>query len=62
MMNFILVAAGVFVGTLAATAVMLLLAFNKKVLKAYSSYLMKVTMEITEEMTADLLSKEEELA
>lgn len=59
MMNFITMAAGVMVGTLAATGVMVVLLLNKKVLKAYTKYVTKIGMEIGQEVADEMTSKEE---
>lgn len=62
MMNFVIVAAGVMVGTLAATGVMVGLLLNKKVLKTYTRHIMKISMEIGSEVADEFMSKEEEEA
>lgn len=59
MMNFITLAAGVMVGCLAASAAMLVLVFNKKVLRAYTKYILKISAEIENEVAEEMLSKEE---
>lgn len=60
MMNFIILAAGVMVGTLAATGVMVGLLFNKKVMKAYFNYAMKLSEEIVNEKIEEMSKEEEE--
>ena len=57
MMNFIMVAAGVMVGTLAATGVMVAILCNKKVLKAYTKYVTGISMEIGKEVADEMMSK-----
>lgn len=60
MMDFIITAAAVMVGSLAAGGVAVALLCSKKVLKAYSRHVMKVSMEIGEELAEEQMSKDEE--
>lgn len=58
MINFVLTTLAVMVGTLMAYGVVLALVLNKKVLKAYTKYAVKVGQEVSDELINDL-DKEE---
>lgn len=50
MMEIMMIAIGVMVGTLMASCVMLGIVFNKRVLKWYTKYVVKISNEVAEEL------------
>ena len=57
MMDFIVLVLAIMVGSLGAGCVALALMLNKRVLKAYTKYLFKVSEEIQDEMLDKLLDE-----
>ena len=54
MMNFVIMALAIMVGTLLATGLTLAVMLNKRVIKAYTKWVMKLTKEFREELFEDL--------
>ena len=54
MMNFVIMALAIMVGTLLATGLTLVVMLNKRVIKAYTKWVMKLTKEFREELFEDL--------
>ena len=53
MLNFIIIALAVFVGIMASYAMMLLLMINKTVMKKMTKEILKISMEVTKELSED---------
>lgn len=58
MMEFVALALAVMVGSLGAGCVAFVLMLNKRVLKAYTKYVLKISEEIQDEMLDKLLDDE----
>lgn len=58
MMEFIVLALAVMVGSLGATGVVLAIVLNKKILKAYTMHVLKVSEEIQDEILDKILNDE----
>ena len=54
MMNFVIMTLAIMVGTLLATGLTLAVMLNKRVIKAYTKWVMKLTKEFREELFEDL--------
>lgn len=53
MLNFIIIALAVFVGIMASYAMLLLLMINKTVMKKMTKEILKISMEVTKELSED---------
>lgn len=58
MMDFIVLALGVMVGSLGAGCVALGVMLNKRILKAYTKYILEVSEDIQEELLDKFLDEE----
>lgn len=54
MMNFVIMTLAIMVGTLLATGLTLAVMLNKRVIKTYTKWVMKLTKEFREELFEDL--------
>lgn len=53
MLNFIIIALAVFVGIMASYAMLLLLMINKTAMKKMTKEILKISMEVTKELSED---------